>query len=152
MEAIRKEAFKVIGIKTRTTNENEQASQDIPALWGRFMDENVALKIPNKTDNSIFSIYTNYEGDYMKPYDTILACEVSSLDDIPEGMVGMEIEASDYQKFSAEGDLSKGVVYNEWINIWNSNLNRKYSADFEIYGAEAQNREAAQVDIFVSVR
>lgn len=151
MEAIRKESFKIIGIKTRTTNENEQASRDIPDLWGRFMNEQVASNIPNKTNDNIFSIYTNYEGNYTKPYDTILACEVSSLEHIPEGMVGMEIAASDYQKYRAEGDLSKGVVYNEWINIWNSDINRKYSADFEIYGIEAQNREDAKVDIFVSV-
>ena len=115
------------------------------------MNEQVASNIPNKADSSIYSIYTNYEGDYMKPYDTILACEVSSLENIPEGMVGMEIAASDYQKFRAAGDLSKGVVYNEWVNIWNTDIDRKYSADFEIYGEEAQNREDAKVDIFVSV-
>lgn len=151
METIKKEGFKVIGIKTRTTNENEQASQDIPALWGRFMNENIAQNIPNKVDHNIFSIYTNYESDYTKPYDTILACEVSSLDEIPEGMVGMEFSPSDYQKFRAEGDLEKGAVYNAWLEIWNTDLDRKYMADFEIYGAESQNRKDAKVDIFVSI-
>jgi predicted transcriptional regulator YdeE len=33
--------FSVIGISVRTTNENGQAGQDIPALWQKFMSENV---------------------------------------------------------------------------------------------------------------
>ncbi len=111
----------------------------------------MAQNVPNKVDHSIFSIYTNYESDYTKPYDTVLACEVSSLDEIPEGMVGLEFDASDYQKFRAEGNLAEGAVYNEWLKIWDTDLDRKYTADFEIYGAEALNREDAKVDIFVSV-
>ena len=64
--------FKIIGISIQTTNENDLASKDIAALWGRFMDENFLTKIPNKTGSDIYSLYTSYEGDHTLPYTTIL--------------------------------------------------------------------------------
>jgi len=57
--------------EVRTTNQNGQAAQDLGQLWGKFMSEGIAEKIPNKIEQSIFSIYTNYEGDHTQPYDTI---------------------------------------------------------------------------------
>ena len=152
METVKKEAFKVIGIKVRTTNENGQAAKDIGELWGRFMSENVIENIPNKIDRSILSIYTNYESDHTKPYDTILGCRVSTLETIPEGMIGQEFGNSNYRKFTSSGNLAEGVVYRSWLKIWDENLDRIYTADFEVYGEKAQDRENAQVDIFVGVK
>lgn len=34
--------FNIIGISVRTTNENDQAAKDIPALWKRFISEGIA--------------------------------------------------------------------------------------------------------------
>lgn len=152
MEQTNMKEFKVIGISVRTTNENGKAAEDIPQLWNRFMSENVLEKIPNKINNNIYSIYTDYEGDYMKPYTTILACEVSSIDDIPEGMVAKTIKSSNYKQYVAKGNLAEGVVYNTWLKIWEDKIDRTYAADFEIYGAKAQNRENAEIDIFVGVK
>lgn len=152
METVQKEGFKIIGIKVRTTNENGQGATDIGNLWQRFMVENIVAKIPNKIDASIYSIYTNYESDYMKPYDTILGCKVSTLDEIPAGMVGQEIEGGNYAKFIAKGNLEEGVVYKTWTEIWSMDLDRKYAADFEVYGEKAQNPTYAKVEVYVRVQ
>ena len=142
----------VIGISIRTTNENQQSGQDIPALWNKFISERIAEKIPNKINDSIYSVYTDYEKDHTKPYTTVLGCLVESLDLIPEEMVGITIEAASYEKFVAKGNLNDGIVINEWIKIWNSDLNRSFTSDFEIYGEKAQNPENAEVDIFIAVK
>lgn len=152
MDIVKKEAFKVIGIKINTTNENDQAAQDIPKLWERFMSESIGEKIPNKIDSSILSIYTNYQGDHMKPYDTILGCKVSSLKEIPNGMIGQEFNQETYAKFSSKGNLSQGVVYNTWMKIWDSDLDRTFTVDFEVYGEKAQNPEDAEIEIFVAIK
>lgn len=152
MQRVKIEPFKVIGIAVRTTNENGRSAQDIGQLWGKFMSERIAEKIPNKIDDSIFSIYTNYQGDHTQPYDTILGCKVSSLEQIPKGMVGQSFDGGTYGKFIAKGDLTKGVVFGTWTDIWNKNLNRVFTADFEIYGKKAQNPTDAEVEIFVGLK
>jgi predicted transcriptional regulator YdeE len=143
--------FHVIGIAVRTTNENGQAAQDIPALWNKFMSERILDRIPNKIDHSIYCIYTEYEKDYTRPYTTILGCKVENLDSIPEGMIGKTIEESTYTKYVAKGDLMQGVVFAEWTKIWNSDLDRTYTADFEVYGERSLNPADAEVDIFIAV-
>jgi predicted transcriptional regulator YdeE len=144
--------FSVIGISVRTTNENGQSGQDIPALWNKFMAEGISGKIPNKIDNSLYCIYTEYEKDHTKPYTTILGCLVSSLDVIPEAMIGKTIEKASYEKFTAKGNLQEGIVFKEWMKIWSADLNRSFNADFEIYGEKAQNPENAEVDIFIAIK
>ena len=151
MKKLKIEAFHVIGISVRTTNENQQAAKDIPALWGRFMSEGIQAKIPNKIDAEVLSIYTNYEGDHTKPYDTILGCRVSSLDVVPEGMVAQSFEGGSYVEFVSKGDMNQGAVYNTWLEIWNADLDRKFTADFEVYGEKAKNPANIEVPIFVVV-
>jgi len=151
MQKVKIEPFKVIGISIRTSNESAQSANDIGKLWEKFMAEGIAGKIPNKVSEEVFSIYTNYEGDHTMPYDTILCCKVSSLEDIPEGMVGQSFDGGSYLKFNTMGDLTKGVIYNAWTEIWQKDLDRKFTADFEVYGEKAQNPSDAEVDILVAV-
>lgn len=147
-------ALKIVGISIRTTNENEQAAKDIPEIWNRFISEGILNKIPNKVNSDIYSIYSDYESDYTKPYTTFLGCQVSSFDHIPEGLVTKTIDVGNYSKFTVNGDLKQNIVYNEWVKIWSmdNELNRAYKADFEIYGEKAQDMSNAEVDIYVSVK
>ena len=143
--------FSVIGISVRTTNENGQSSADIPALWQRFMLENIAEQIPGKYSPDIYCLYTDYEKDHTKPYTTILGCRVNSLDTIPDGLTGITVAGGDYKPFAASGNIFKGAVFETWVKIWNSGLSRAYSTDFEVYGEKATDPENAVVDIFVAV-
>lgn len=144
--------FNVIGISVRTTNENGQSAQDIPALWNKFMTEGIQQKIPGKISEEIICIYTDYEKDHTKPYTTILGCKVESLDFVPENMAGKTIESADYEKIIAKGNLTEGIVYNKWLEIWNSDLDRIFTADFEVYGEKVQNPKNAEVDIYIAIR
>jgi predicted transcriptional regulator YdeE len=145
-------SFSVIGISVRTTNENGQAGQDIPALWNKFMTEGIAAQIPNKIDSTVYCIYTDYEKDHTKPYTTILGCKVENLNNIPTEMVGKIFDKAEYEKFVAKGNILKGMVFDEWTKIWNSDLNRTFTADFEVYGEKSQNPENAEVDIFIAIK
>ena len=145
-------SFNIIGIAVRTTNENSQAAKDIPALWNKFMSENMLQQIPNKVDNTIYCMYTEYEKDHTKPYTTLLGCKVENLENIPTGMTGKTVEDGNYIKQTVKGNLMQGVIANAWIKIWNANFPRLYTADFEVYGEKAQNPENAEVDIFIAVK
>ena len=152
MQKVKIEPFKVIGIAVRTSNENGESGKDITQLWGKFLSENISDKIPNKIDDTIFSIYTNYESDHTKPYDTILGCKVSSLENIPNEMVGQSFDGGTYGKFISKGDLTKGVVFGTWSEIWEKDLDRVFTADFELYGEKAQNPTDAEVEVFVAIK
>lgn len=152
MRTVKIEPFNIIGIAIRTTNENGQASKDITELWGRFMSESIQAKIPNKVDNDIFSLYTDYEGDHTKPYTAILGCKVENLDNIPNGMVGKSFEGGTYFKTSTKGDLTQGLIVNHWSKIFEMDIDRTFDADFEIFGEKAQNPSNAEVDFYVGVK
>lgn len=151
MQNVKIEPFHIIGIAIRTTNENGQGAKDIGELWTKFMAENVMNAIPNKVDHTIYSLYTDYESDHTKPYTTLLGCKVEDLETIPEGMVGKAFEGGNYMKITSKGDITKGMIANEWMKIWKSDLDRVYTADFEMYGEKAQNPTDAEVDILIAI-
>jgi predicted transcriptional regulator YdeE len=152
MEELKMEEILVIGIAVETSNENGKAALDIPKLWERFLSEHIGQQIPNKISEEIIAIYTHYESDFTGAYTTILGCQVQNLSQIPEGMVGHKIEKQTFTKFEVKGDLTQGIVYQMWVNIWEMDLNRAYTSDFEIYRQTAPNATEAQVDIFIAIK
>jgi predicted transcriptional regulator YdeE len=152
MQKVKIEPFKMIGFAIRTTNEGQKACREIPELWQRFMEESSLDKIPNKVDDTIYSLYTEYESDHTKPYTAVIGCKVDSLDEIPEGMVGKSFDGGTYLKTSVKGDLMKGLIIIHWTKIWKMDLDRAFTADFETYGEKAQNPSDAEVDFFLAVK
>ena len=126
-------------------------NNDIQQLWNRFFSEQVSEKIPGKIDNAVYSVYTEYEKDFTKPYTTVLGCRVKNDALVPEEFKKITIPGGRYELFTAKGNLAEGIVFNEWTAIWNSPLKRTYKADYEVYGEKAQNPANAEVDIFVGI-
>ncbi|WP_256009838.1 GyrI-like domain-containing protein [Desertivirga xinjiangensis] len=152
METQKENAFNVIGIAVRTTNEDGKSSKDIPELWTRFMSENIPAQITGKLDECIYCLYTEYEKDHTRPYTTILGCRVDSIQEIPDGLVGRTVEEGMYNRFVAKGNLMEGAVFNEWLKIWNSDIDRAFTTDYEVYGEASQDPVNGEADIFVAVK
>ena len=78
---------------------------------------------------------------------------VSTLDEIPDGLIGREFKSDNFQKFIAKGEMPKAVL-DIWFDIWkrDNELNRKYSYDFEVYGEKSQNGENSEVEIYLSTK
>lgn len=130
--------FQIVGISVRTSNANGQSKIDIPELYKKFLTIN---EIPNSIDTKMCIVYTDYESDYTGAYTTIIGHQVENLDNIPEGMIGKTFEICKFIPYLTT--VSK--VYQTWENIWNSNLNRLYTHDIEIYDGE-------NVCIYVSLK
>lgn len=145
------EPFSIIGIAVRTSNEPGRAANDIPALWNTFLAEGILSKIPNRVDDTLYCLYTDYEKDFTKPYTTLLGCKVTNLDHIPEGLTGKAFGGGDYARFTAKGNIMDGIVFQQWTRIWAEPLPRAYAVDFEVYGLKAQNPADAEIDIFVGL-
>ncbi len=147
------EGFNIIGISVRTTNENNESTQAIGALWGRLYQEGISHKIPNKLSEEIYAVYSDYKKDHTGKYTTTIGFKVNSLDDIPEGLSGVKIEGGDYTPFLAKGTMPLAVVETRQ-EIWGSDkeLNRKYITDFEVYGKKATQGDQSEAPIFIGIK
>ena len=151
MESIELDKTLIIGISVRTTNQNNQSSKDIETLWGKFWGEDIQNKIPNTISSDIYAVYTDYESDVNGPYTTIIGLPVNSLENVPEGFVGITIEKASYEKFISKGKMPE-AIFNTWLEIWqNKNLNRAYQADFTIHGKKYYDGDNAEVETYISI-
>lgn len=145
--------FKIVGISVRTTNKDSQSAQDIGKLWQQFYVEKLFDKISNKLSNDIYSIYTDYKSDFTDEYTTIIGVQVSSLENIPTGLIGRQFPPDNFVKYTAKGLMPEAVA-KTWITIWEKDkeLNRKYTYDFEVYGEKSQNGENSEVEIYIATK
>lgn len=149
-----KQTLKIIGILVRTTNQNNQAAEDIGALWQRFYTEKISEKISNKVNDNIYSIYTDYDNNYLGHYTTILGVAVHSLDNMPEGLTGRAFPEVRFDTWTAKGTMPDAVV-KTWTEIWSrdAELNRAYNYDYELYDiTKCQLGENSEVSIFLSTK
>ena len=123
--------FLIAGISVRTIN-NGQAGVDIKALWDKFYKEQIIEIIPGKLSGDIYCVYTDYETDYTGYYTAVLGCKVSSIAELPAGLTGIIIPASAYAVCESKGNLPHSVL-TTWQQIWDSDINRAYKADFDVY-------------------
>lgn len=137
-----------IGLELRTNN--EECSSAMPAHKERFFNENIYAAIPHKINGDIVALYTNYAGDYTQPYSWILGCEVSSLDEVPEGLVGKVIPESNYAVFTTKGTFPQGLIA-AWQAVWQSNLSRSYTSDFELYRSDFHPEKNPEVKVYIAV-
>ena len=154
MENITIQKFYIIGISTRTINTNGQSAIDIETLWQKFWGEEIQNHIPNKINNDIYTVYTEYESDFTGEYTTIIGLPVSSLEDIPIDMVGINIETNNYQKIVSKGKMPEAIG-NTWLEIWADkelDSKRAYKADFSIHGEKYYEGDNAEVITYLSVK
>lgn len=126
----RVEAFDVVGVSAVITNRDE-ASEQINALWERFFKESVGQSVSNKVDDIIYAVYSDYEGDYTQPYRLTIGYKVKSV--VPENFYHVRVEEADYAMMSAAGEQPKALI-ETWTAVWQSDLDRLYKTDFEVYG------------------
>lgn len=125
--------FYLAGISVRTQNIEDKAHQDIMKLWGRFFAECIQEKLPNILSEEIYNLYIDYESDHLSPYTVIVGCRVSSLEDLPDGLVGIEVPGGKFASYTAIGKLPE-AVQTTWGKIYeNPNIKRNYKGDYDIY-------------------
>ena len=142
-KVIERDGFTVIGIAARTNNVKEMTADGvIGKQWGRLMQEGLLAKIPNKADQSIVAVYTDYASDHNGDYTFLLGARVKSDSDVPAGMVAKKIPSGKFAVFTTEKGPAQKVVPKTWMTI-NSLAktdvggDRVYRGDYEIYDERA---------------
>lgn len=146
------ETFRLIGIALpqKTTNKGGQSNIDCGNLWQQFEKEDCYSKIPGRVDDAVYAVYHSYEGDHLQPFSYFIGCKVEEETEIPDGMESLTVLGGTFHKVVAKGEMP-GCIAGAWKGIWDSKLNRRYAADFEVYDERSQDWSDAEVDIFLSV-
>lgn len=121
-------AFKVVGMKYRGNNENEE----IPQLWDEFWPR--LQEIGHRSPEYVaYGIIDNFDEE-MQVFDYVAGVEVDSLADVPEGMTGVEVPAQTYAAFECTLPTLMDTirhVYEGWLP--GSGYTRAPGPEFELY-------------------
>lgn len=134
----------VTGIRIKTINKDGKSIQDIARTWQRLFADGIYEKIQNKVNNKTIGLYTEYEKDYTKPYTFIAGAEVNKEVEIKEEIVNTVISKGKYAKFVITGDVQNSIGQ-AWQEIWNMDLKRKYTCDFEEYQNNSEDMQKQEI-------
>ncbi len=141
----------VKGIRIKTTNQNGKAMKEIGATWQKLFENGIYENIQNKANNKTIGLYTEYEGDYTKPYTFIAGAEVSREVENNNEITSAVIPKGKYAKFVIIGDVQNSVGQ-AWQEIWNMDLKRKYTCDFEEYQNNSEDMQKQEIHIYISLK
>lgn len=149
-EIVELEEKVIVGIKIKTTNQDGKAMEDIEKTWQKLFFERIYEKIKDKANNKTIGLYTEYEGDYTKPYTFIAGVETSSKVENNNKIVSKVIPKGKYARFVITGDVKKAVGQ-AWQEIWNMDLKRKYTCDFEEYQNNSKDMQKQEIHIYIAI-
>jgi len=149
--------FDVIGISVRTNNTTESGGNgQIPQLWQRLFMQGILSAIPDRADDAIVALYTNYASDQNGDYTYILGSKVKSGTKAPEGMTAVTVPAGKYVEFVTDKGPGAEIVPKAWGEIYAyfqapSSPKRTFKVDFERYD-DMSDPNSMQGHIFIGVK
>jgi AraC family transcriptional regulator len=141
-------AFRVVGLKYRGKNENNE----IPRLWQAIGPR--VREIKNIADDHVaYGISANMD-ESTGEFDYVAAFEVSTSEDIPEGMVCFEVPGGKYAVFSTT--LPKiGETFHSAYHSWlpESGYQAAGGPEFELYDERFDVQDSSsEFDLYIPVK
>lgn len=134
----------VVGVSAITSNSNPKMGEVIAGLWVKLYEGGVHSIIKNKVNEYAIGLYSDYSNDQ---YCVTAGNEVSKADN--DQLTVKIIPAGKYAKFSIHGHMEKAVA-KAWGEIWQMDLNRSFTGDFEEY--LNSDWENADIDIYIALK
>lgn len=150
-------AVTLVGLSTRTTNENEAGPNGrLPELWNNYMESNLLSQLKAANPHLLYALYTDYESDHSGAYTVILGHEHdASTDNAGEGLKLCSAPESNYMVFVTRQGPAHQVVVEAWQEIWayfeDAAEKRSYTGDYELYDTRNWNSEQAVVHIYIAL-
>lgn len=140
---------RIVGVSVRTSNASPDMQQKIGELWTRYFRE-INGRLAGGKGQAAYGLYTNYENGAQGDYDAFVGCEVDGDPAPQEGIRYVTIPAGSYAKFQFHGDVTKDMgIF--WKQVWQENLPRKFTCDFEEYSIGMGNGQPTDVAIYVAL-
>ncbi len=113
------------------------------------MGANLLEQIPNKISSDIYAIYTNFEHQGLNNagvYSCVLGASVSHLEQIPDGLMTVQLPVSSYEIIPVPHGRPD-LVGQVWQQIWQQDTTKRtFLADFEVYKPDGS------INIWLGVR
>jgi AraC family transcriptional regulator len=126
-----KPGFNAVGMKYRGRNEKNE----VPELWESFVPR--MGEVQKRTDmTTSYGVMDNFDSESGE-FDYIACVEVTSSEELPEGMVVIKVPEQTYAVFKTPLPRIKetfGQIYREWLP--ESDHKRTSGPEFELYGKE----------------
>ncbi|HDP77276.1 MAG TPA: AraC family transcriptional regulator [Mesotoga infera] len=148
---VHKPAFKVIGLKYY----GNDPANNCPKLWRDFMERHTEIENVISVKESYGLMCTGVEDFVDGKFDYIASVAVSSLENIPEGMVGAVIPEATYAVFTHNGKLDSlqetyEYIYGKWFQ--NSEYEPIGLNEFEFYDERFTGEEDSELYIYVPIK
>lgn len=157
--SINLEDIKLVGIKVRTSYQNEINKMEgkiFPCVQQYFHQQLFEKISYRKKPGTTFCVYTEYENDYMGEYTYFIGEEVISIDQVSESLSTLIIPPQKYAKFTTHPGSMPNVIVEAWQKIWQMSSkelggSRRYHTDFEIYDERAQDHQNIVLDLYIGI-
>jgi AraC family transcriptional regulator len=113
-----KESFLVIGIETDINYNVANGTESIGGLYDRWNSENLMDSIPDKVNHNVtYGMTHESSGDDTAKY--MVCAEVSTLANLPSGLIGRRFDSCDYAIFDTTLDLeTSGDFWRYFFKTW----------------------------------
>lgn len=143
-EVVMLEEKNIVGVSAVTSNNDPKMKEIIGGLWEKLYYGGVNPTIKNKVNEYAIGLYSDYEGEN---YCVTAGNEVSKAEN--DELSVKVIPAGKYAKFSVHGHMETAVS-EAWQKIWQMDLERSFTGDFEEYlNADFDN---ADIDIYIALK
>lgn len=142
-EVVNLEKKIIVGVSAITGNSDPEMGIIIGGLWEKLYQGGIHSIIKNKLNEYAIGLYSDYTDD---TYCVTAGNEVSKVENTDLSI--KTIPAGRYAKFSVHGHMEKAVA-NAWKEIWQINLDRSYTGDFEEY--LNVDFEHCDIDIYIAL-
>lgn len=134
----------VVGVSAITGNSDPEMSKVIGGLWEKLYQGGINPIIKNKANEYAIGLYSDYSAD---KYCVTAGNEVSVVEN--DDLTVKRIPAGKYAKFSVHGHMEKAVA-DAWGEIWQMDLDRSFTGDFEEYlSCDVEN---CDIDIYIALK
>lgn len=134
----------VVGVSTTTSNDDPKMGEKIGGLWTQLYQGGANAKIKNKANEYAIGLYSDYTEN---SYVVTAGNEVSKSEN--SDLTTKRIPAGKYAKFSVHGHMEKAVA-EAWGKIWQIDLDRSFTGDFEEYlNSDFEN---CDIDIYIALK
>lgn len=134
----------VVGVSATTGNSDPNMGKVIGELWVKLYQGGVNAAIRNKVNEYAIGLYSDYAGD---SYCVTAGNQVSKAEN-PELTVKV-IPAGRYAKFSVHGHMERAVAQ-AWGEIWQMDLPRSFTGDFEEY--LSCDVDHCDIDLYIALK